>query len=139
NLSAYRELLDATSDALFVVEPGGRFVLVNARACSMFGFTHEQALALSISALTSNEPPDTRADAELHLRRALAEGERLVEWRCRRHDGSWFWAEVCLRPFELDGRPHVMASVRDIDRRKGIEAALHDSERRFETIFNATS
>src|SRR5690606_6104131 len=101
--------------------------------------TPEQALTLSIADLSSNEPPHTQADAELYLRHALAEGERSVEWRCRRLDGSRFWAEIRLRPFELDGRPHVMASVRDIDRRKGIEAALHDSERRFETIFNATS
>lgn len=137
--SFYRELFDATSDALFVVEPDGRIVLTNARACSMFGYTREQALELSIDRLSANAPPYTADHAIEHLQRAMAEGKRSVEWRCRHLDGHLFWAEVALRAFTLDGRPHIMASVRDIDGRKRIEAALRESEQRFETIFNSTS
>jgi two-component system cell cycle sensor histidine kinase/response regulator CckA len=135
----YRELFDATSDALFVNDPAGRIVLVNARACAMFGFTHDEALALSIDEISSGEAPYTKAHAVDHLRRVIAEGAGAVEWRCRRRDGMLFWAEVALRSFDLDGQPHVMASVRDIDVRKRMEAALRESEQRFETIFNATS
>jgi two-component system cell cycle sensor histidine kinase/response regulator CckA len=135
----YRELFDATSDALFVNDPEGRVVLVNACACAMFGFTREEALTLTIDELSSGEAPYTQAYAVEHLRRALVEGTGAVEWMCRRRDGRLFWAEVALRSFELDGRPHVMSSVRDIDARKRMEAALRESEQRFETIFNATS
>jgi two-component system cell cycle sensor histidine kinase/response regulator CckA len=139
NLETYRELFDATSDALFVHGPDGCVVLVNASACTMFGCTREEALGLSIAELSSSEPPYTQEYAAEHLGRVRAEGERAIEWRCRRRDGTLFWAEIALRPFELDGRPHVMASVRDIDMRKRMEAALGESEKRFETIFNATS
>ncbi|HVH97246.1 MAG TPA: PAS domain S-box protein [Enhygromyxa sp.] len=138
-MSLYRELFDATSDGLFVLEADGRIVLVNARACTMFGFTREQALSLAIGQLSVDEPPYTQAHAMQHIARALAEGKHSVEWLGRHLDGRLFWVEVALRPFELDGRPHVMASVRDIDPRKRMEQALRESERRFETIFNATS
>ena len=54
-------------------------------------------------------------------------------------NGVLFWSDVALRRFELEGRPHVLASVRDIDARKRIEQALRESEERFAQIFNATS
>jgi two-component system cell cycle sensor histidine kinase/response regulator CckA len=139
NLAIYRELFDATSDALFVNSSEGRIVFVNARACTMFGRTPEEALCLSIAELSSNVAPYTQADAVEQLGRAMSDGERAIEWHCRRSDGTLFWAEIALQPFELDGRPHVMASIRDIDARKRMEAALRESEKRFETIFNATS
>jgi two-component system cell cycle sensor histidine kinase/response regulator CckA len=137
--SIYRELFDAASDALFVHDVNGRIVIVNALACKQFGYTQEQVLGLSVADLGCNEAPYTHDEAAMNIRRALTEGACSFEWRCRRCDGELFWAEIALRRFELGGRPHVMASIRDIDARKHMEAALRESEKRFETIFNATS
>jgi two-component system, cell cycle sensor histidine kinase and response regulator CckA len=135
----YRELFDATSDALLVQDMDGHIVLVNARMCTMFGCTPEEAHGLSIAALSSNEDPYTQQGAAVYLRRVMDEGECSFEWRCRRRNGELFWAEIAVRKFELDGAPQIMASVRDIDTRKRMEEALRESEQRFETIFNATS
>jgi two-component system cell cycle sensor histidine kinase/response regulator CckA len=137
--STYRELFNATSDALFVHDTDGHIVHVNARTCTMFGYSREQLLSLSIDALSSNNEPYTQAHAAEQMRRAMLEGHCVFEWHCRQNGGELFWAEIALRRFDMDARPHVMASIRDIEARKRMEAALRESEQRFETIFNSTS
>jgi two-component system cell cycle sensor histidine kinase/response regulator CckA len=137
--STYRELFNATSDALFVHDIDGRIVQVNTRACVMFGYPREQLLGLTVESLSSNEPPYTQDHAVEQITRAMLDGESVFEWHCRQKSGELFWAEIALRRFELDVGPHVMASIRDIEPRKRMEAALRESEQRFETIFNATS
>jgi len=137
--SAYRELFEATSDALFVHEVDGRIVLVNARTCTMFGYSREQCLALTVGELSANEAPYSQAEAAEKIARAVAGEEQPFEWRSRRANGQVFWSEVALHRFQLAGRVYVMASVRDIDARKRMEAELRESETRFGTIFNAIS
>ena len=44
-----------------------------------------------------------------------------------------------LRRLDIEGRAHLLCSVRDIDARKRIEEALRASEERFATIFNGTA
>ncbi len=137
--SAYREIFEGVNEAIFVHDLAGRIVLINARTCAMYGCTREEALRLSIADFSLDESPYGQREAIANIDRARAEGEYAFEWRSRRRDGSLFWTEVALRAFDLDGRPHVMASVRDIDARKHIEASLRASEERFAKIFNATS
>jgi two-component system cell cycle sensor histidine kinase/response regulator CckA len=137
--STYRELFNATSDALFVHDVHGRIVQVNTRACLMFGRAREQLLGLKIEALSSNEDPYTQKGAMENMRRAMSEGDTVFEWRCRQSNGELFWAEIALHAFEIDASPYLMASIRDIEPRKRMEAALRESEQRFEMIFNATS
>jgi two-component system cell cycle sensor histidine kinase/response regulator CckA len=137
--STYRELFNATSDALFVHDVQGRIVQVNARACVMFGFAREQLLGLSVAALSSNEDSYTQERAAEQIRRTMIDGESVFEWRCRQNGGEMFWAEIALRRFEIGALPYLMASIRDIEARKRMEAQLRQSEHRFETIFNSTS
>ncbi len=137
--SAYGQFFEAASDALFIHEMGGRIVLVNGRTCTMFGYSRERILAMGVGELSANEPPYAQADAEERIARAAAGEDISFEWRSRRASGEIFWTEVALRRFELDGRVHVMASVRDIDVRKRMEAQLRETEERFATIVNAIS
>jgi two-component system cell cycle sensor histidine kinase/response regulator CckA len=137
--STYRELFDAASDALLVHDLDGRILIVNARVSTMFGHTQEQALGLSVLDLSAREAPFGPEQALEQIGRAMADGQCSFEWRCRRRNGEPFWAEIALRRFELDGRPNIMASVRDIDERKTVTAALQASEQWFETFFNTTT
>jgi PAS domain S-box-containing protein len=135
----YRRIFHAASEAIFVHDEAGAIVDVNAETCAMFRCTEAQARAMTIGDMSLNEPPYGQADAVRRVGQALREGGCAFEWRSRRRDGEVFWSEVALRRFELEGRPHVIASVRDIDARKRIEEALRESEERFSKIFNATS
>ncbi len=137
--SAFREFFEAASDALFVHEVRGPILLVNASTCRLFGYTQERILTMSVGELSANEPPYSQVEAQDKIARAAAGEDLSFEWRSRRAGGEIFWTEVSLRRLELDGRSHVLATVRDIDSRKRIEAALRESEERFATIVNAVS
>jgi PAS domain S-box-containing protein len=137
--SASQLLFDATSDALFVHDVMGRYLLVNQQACTMFRCTADEILAHSFTDFSSNEPPYTPTEAKEHVRYTLTHGARSFEWQSRRYEGELFWSEVALRRFEVDGVPYVMASVRDVDARKRLDTALQESEQRFEAIFNGAS
>jgi PAS domain S-box-containing protein len=138
--SAYRAIFEGASEALFVHDTSGRILLVNERTCAMYEVSREDALRLTVADFSLGEPPYAQADAVAQVRRALDAGACSFEWRSRRRgSGTLFWTWVALRRFEIDGRPHILASVRDIDDRKRIERALRESEERFEKIFNATS
>ncbi len=135
----YRDLFDATSDALFVHGLDGRILAVNRQMCALYGCTREEALASSVADLSSNEPPYTQAEADSSVQRTLNEGSCTFEWRSRKRSGELFWSEVALRRGELAGQPRVIACVRDISQRKQVEDALRDSEERFARIFNSSS
>jgi two-component system cell cycle sensor histidine kinase/response regulator CckA len=137
--SAYREIFEGLNEAIFVHDLAGRILLVNARTCAMYECSRQEALRLSIADFSLNEAPYSQREAVAYIDRAIAEGECSFEWRSRRRSGVLFWTEVALRAFDLDGRPHIMASVRDIDARKHFQASLRQSEERFAKIFNATS
>jgi PAS domain S-box-containing protein len=136
---AYRELFEAASDALFVHDVDGSILLVNEQTCAMFRATREEILSLTVAELSSGEHPYTQKEAVARVGCALDDGECSFEWHSRRLTGELFWSEVKLRRAEWGGRVSVIASVRDIDRRKRMEVALRETEERAVTIFNATS
>jgi PAS domain S-box-containing protein len=116
----YRELFDATNDALVIHDESGCLLDVNARACAMFGIEPSQVQHLSVNDLSLGEPPYSQSEALTKLRQAMNEGPQVFDWRSRRADGSLFWSEVALRTFHFgDSRElRVIASVRDITERK---------------------
>ncbi|MDF1564865.1 MAG: PAS domain S-box protein [Deltaproteobacteria bacterium] len=124
----YREIFDATSDALFLHDDTGRIVDVNERVCAMFGCDRETALSLDIEGLSEGNPPYSVADAVERVKAALVEGPQTFEWRSRRADGTLFWSEVSLKASLIGGERRVIASVRDISARKEAQAARRSLE-----------
>ncbi|MFZ5466422.1 MAG: diguanylate cyclase domain-containing protein [Pseudomonadota bacterium] len=128
----YREVFNATNDAIFVHDAQTGLVLeVNRRALEMYGATRQQMLEADVSRLSEGTPPYAVEDAVNWIRRAVAEGPQVFDWRARRLDGSTFWVEVALRSSMIAGRPCVLAVVRDIGERKEAEDrlahyAMHD-------------
>ena len=132
----YREILDATSDALLIHDRNGRILYVNGRACQMYGWTAEEFQSLSIGSISTNEPPYSTREAVDHVRRAIQEGYAVFEWLGKKRNGGLFWAEVALHSFEMAGEKRVIASVRDVTERRKAEEDRRASQEKLAAIFD---
>lgn len=135
----YREIFNATSDALFIHDETGRVVDVNERACAMFRCSRETLLTESLDSFSLGTPPYSQVEAAALVGRALSIGPQVFTWRSRRLDGELFWSEVALRSALIGGRPRIIAAVRDVTDRKQAEAELRQSERRLSLAISATA
>ncbi len=132
---SHRELINATSEGIFILRVGDGIVLdVNERGCEMCGFSRDDLIGMPIAVFGEGSPPYTEADALHWLERSSREGLQLFDWHVRRKDGSLFWAEIGLRPAEIDGERRLVAAVRDVTQRRLADAALRESEARYSLI-----
>ncbi|WP_143217791.1 PAS domain-containing protein, partial [Acidithiobacillus ferrivorans] len=131
-LKLFRALLDNSSDAIEVLDPVTlRFLDINATGCLALGYTREELLSMSIYDI------DTAYSAapQNGLAQLWESGHALFETIHRRKDGSTFPVEVNVVPVELD-KPYLLATTRDISKRKLLEAAQQDSARRLQRIID---
>lgn len=130
----YREIFNATSEAIFVHDAKtGTIIDVNRAFEEMFGYTRAEIHTLNVEALSSGEPPYAQEQALAFIRKATQDGPQLFEWRSRRKNQECFWSEVTLQATAIGGEGRVLAVVRDITTRKQTEEAL-----RRECQFNAS-
>lgn len=127
-------VMDASPDAVLVVDPRGRIVHANARAADLFGYALDELVNHGIDQLV---PDDVRTQhaalragyAEAPTQRAMAAGQDL---RARHRDGSEFHVDIALTPIEAEGQPAFAAFVRDATARHRAEQQRHqlrDAER----------
>jgi two-component system, sporulation sensor kinase A len=123
--SDYRELFDASDDALFVHEIGsGRILDANHRTCELFGYTRDEILTLSVADISSGKPPYDQEHAANYINAAADNGPQCFEWFSKKKGGVLFWGEVTLKQVSLGGKQRVLAAVRDIsDKKKAQEHA----------------
>ncbi len=126
-------VLDASPDAVLVVDPRGQIIHANARAAELFGHDLDELIGGGIDQLV---PDDVRSrHASLRgsymvgpSQRAMAAGQDL---RARRRDGTEFPVDIALAPIEADGEQAVAAFVRDATARHQAEVhrqQLRDAE-----------
>lgn len=130
----YREVFNATSDALFIHDEAVRVLDVNDQMCKMFGCDRKRALELQVTDFSQGSPPYSQAEAVEWVRRAKQEGPQVYEWLSRRSNGELFWTEVALHASVIAGEKRVIASVRDITERKKVEQALREEEEKLRQI-----
>ena len=122
----YRQLFEAESDAILLVETGsGRILEANAAAERLYGYTAEELRGMT-NDLLSAEPEATRsvtATAPVELGSVVTVPLRLH----RRRDGSVFPVEITGRYFELGGQGVHIGAIRDISVRMQTENALRDA------------
>ncbi len=129
----FKRLLDATGDAVLMLEPGsGRLVYANRGAAEQFERPVEDLEGSLIGDHLDGSGADILADAMA----ALAEGAtdaRTITLEVKRPDGSLLPVEVRLEYVALDGAPaRILAIARDIrdrihaqDRLRDLAAAEH--------------
>lgn len=131
----YREIFNATSEAIFVHDAQtGAILDVNQTMLEMFEYSRQEALNLTVSDLSSGEPPYGQAEAIQRVRAAVEQGPQLFEWRSKKKSGELFWAEVGLRSSDIGGQGRVLGVVRDITDRMKAEETLRESEEQYRCL-----
>jgi len=133
----YRLLFNSINDAIFVhefhddgsVEP---IVEVNDVACRLLEYRREELLGMRIQEIT---PPEALAVDAPEEGRFRTEGHLTYESIHLSKSGRKFPVEISNRLFELDGKPMIFATVRDITERKKAELALRQEAIRRRILF----
>ncbi|MGE5073326.1 MAG: PAS domain S-box protein, partial [Anaerolineae bacterium] len=127
----FQAVLEATPDALIMVNADGKIVLINRQTESLFGYARHEILGQPVEMLI---PERLRDRHPLHRAGYLQDSHIRpmgvgLELFGLRKDRSEFPIEISLSPLEAEGAQVVVAAIRDITERKKREADLVRSER----------
>lgn len=124
-------ILNNVHDAIIIYRPDGRVADVNEKTLRMFSVTREQAMSMRMPMDISC--PRRSGDTSLaEWKGVLDKGSTIFEWSVRSNGkDSAFPVEVFLRKIVWNGKTAVLATLRDITKRKETERqleflALHD-------------
>jgi PAS domain S-box-containing protein len=120
-LKLKEQLLDGTSDSIFLHDLDGQLIYVNEAAYRDRGYEKDALLRKNISMLAAPEYAGKRQEI---LKDLLMQGETIFESAHLRQDGSILPVEIFARLIELDHRQLILSVARDITKRKLAEAAL---------------
>jgi two-component system, cell cycle sensor histidine kinase and response regulator CckA len=125
----YRKLIDASPQGIFIVEGSGRTGrYANPEFRRLFGYPADAIQRLRVEDLHPEEELPAVFD---HFARMLAGRERFAqELRCRRADGTIFFADVSAAPIVLAGEQCVAGLFADVTARKHSEERRREIERR---------
>lgn len=126
DLTAYREFLETTPDAMVVIDAEGIIRLANGHARALFGVAPEQLIGQPVEVLL---PERLRQYHVAHRRAFMANphprpmGTGMELW-AQGPEGREIPVEISLSPITTSQGPHVSAAIRDISARKVVETAM---------------
>ena len=138
NETRYRALFETAPEAIFLV-CRNTIVECNQNALAIFGCTREQLIGRQPFALSPFRQPsgrNSRSEAIKRMGLALSGKPQVFEWKCFRHDGSSFDAEISLTRMDIPNEIYIVAFARDISNRKLAEETLRRSHQRFSDIID---
>jgi PAS domain S-box-containing protein len=129
----YRDLIDASPDAICIIDDDGKCVLVNPAIIELAGRPEDELIGSSIA---DTYLPEERHLLTNRLEKLQAEGSFRFERKFVRENGEVIPVEVSLSA--LRGR-YYQSIIRDISRRKRREALLAGENRVLEMVAKGDS
>jgi PAS domain S-box-containing protein len=120
----FRQLLEATPDAILIVDPHGTIALANPASERLFGYRRDELVggALDRVVPAALESAHLLAGSAADAERAASEPELLA----LRPDGSRVPVEIRANPFVIDDRTLLAIAVRDVTERHRAAQALRE-------------
>ncbi len=128
----FRDLFEASPDAIFVEDLQGTVLDANPAACRLHGLTREQLIGKNVIELV---PPGKRENVARDFQRLAAEDVTRIEGESWTADGRATPVEIHAGRIPYAGLPAVLLHVRDISERKHTESALRSSELLFHSVW----
>jgi PAS domain S-box-containing protein len=135
----YRGLLEAAPDAMVVVNPSGKIVLLNVQAEKQFGYRRDELVGQQVKNIIPEGFAERLIADELRsVEDALAQQIGTgIELTARRKNGSEFPIEIMLSPLDSAEGILVTAAIRDISVRQAAEKHLALTEARYRGLLEA--
>ena len=129
----YRGIFEATTDGFVLRESDGAIVAVNTAMATMYGYSREEYMKLTVADLM---PPEMLPVFK-EFRKTIAEGGHFHrEAKALHRDGRIFDVEIHGTQFQFRGKPHTLTIARDITERKRAEQNTRDLARIVEWSLN---
>ena len=136
--SRYREIVDETSAAIFVIQDG-HVKFVNNATMKLTGYSKKEDLS-SPAIETFVHPDDRDMVNQYHIRRLQGDNAPFrYDYRFVCKDGTVKWAEMNSSLIMWEGEPAGLCLVTDITERKRVEEALRSNEEKFRTVFETAN
>ena len=128
----FRELVENSSDAIALIDPGGTLLWVGPSTERVLGYTEEESVGSNALDLIHR---DDRPDVEEKMRGLLKTPRSSASgmFRARAKDGRWLWLEMIgTNLLDEPAVGAIVANYRDVSERKKAEEemkhqALHDT------------
>ena len=131
-----RALFEAIDDAVFVHDEHGNILEANPAACRRLGYTREELLRLNTRDI---DAPEFAAGFENRLQTQRQAGSFRCEGIHRTKIGRRIYVDINTSAIQLDGKPAVLAVMRDITNRKETEEALGKQSHLLQSILDNMS
>jgi diguanylate cyclase (GGDEF)-like protein/PAS domain S-box-containing protein len=135
----FHSLFNNATDSIFLFSPATDDLIIedlNPAACAIHGYNREELIGKPISLL---DDPETRKHIPERAKSLMSGNPLFFEAMHVRKDGSTFPVEISAQLINIDGKPYILATYRDITKRKRIEYSLKESEAKFRDLVESTS
>jgi PAS domain S-box-containing protein len=115
SVEAFRVLFDHSPDPIYIHDLEGRILEANRTASEIMGYSPEEFRKMRV---TDVDGTQATAKVPARIKKVLDKGSYIFESEHKTRSGAVFPVEVNARPIDYMGKKAVIATVRDITKRK---------------------